>query len=289
MCSAVLNLLLQDGSRPVSSALTFAYRVPVSEIRTLITTVGTKPIMRHHVHSRALILYHTIPPLGRLVFRLTMYTSVIILNSSKGQISQIDYINTDMSIIRSFIAIELPNPIQENIRDTIKWLQLSGVKNVRWVQYNNIHLTLKFLGDITTSDIENICIQLKQLITSYGSFKIQLDDLGAFPSIRKPQVIWIGLKAHPCLWNLQKNIEETLSSSGFSQDDRPFFPHLTLGRIKKDATSQDISEITAILNKKYDHDNFSATLDCVTLFRSDLKPNGAFYTPIFQLKLSHEY
>lgn len=192
-----------------------------------------------------------------------------------------------MSVIRAFIAINLSQEILESIEQLSLDLQsrLEGVP-VRWVPTNNIHLTLKFLGNVSTSNLEMLKEILEKVVSTHHDCDISVGGIGAFPKPHNPRVIWVGMEAPQELISLQHNIEIETARLGYSREHRPFSPHLTIGRVSRNASTQDARAIAEILDG-YKVGFLGATrITSVDLYRSDLKPDGAIYTPIFTADLS---
>ncbi len=191
-----------------------------------------------------------------------------------------------MPVIRAFIAIELPPSIQDGLRKVI--LQLSPVTRiVRWVPPENIHLTLKFLGDVDSSKIPLLQTALRKETARCQPFDIQVSGLGAFPNARRPRVIWVSVQAPAVLGTLVQGVETATIPLGFPTEDRPFSPHLTLGRVSQHATPDEVSALGSVLIKTVVGDLGKTVVGSLTLFRSDLRPTGALYTPIYQAKLAN--
>lgn len=192
-----------------------------------------------------------------------------------------------MSVIRAFIALDLSNEIYQRLERVIDDLQsqLNGVP-VRWVPIDNIHLTLKFLGNVSVANLEVLKKLLKVEAVSHEPFEISVGDLGAFPSARRPRVIWTGVQAPPNLNLLQRGIEAETARLGYAPEERPFSPHLTLGRVSRNANSQDIRQISEVLEKQKVGYLGAARIQSVHLFRSDLKPGGAVYTRLFSAEFA---
>jgi 2'-5' RNA ligase len=190
---------------------------------------------------------------------------------------------TDMpDTIRTFIAIELP----ENIIAHIAKVQ-DGVKrygfDASWVRPGNIHLTLKFLGYVHKANIENVTSAMTEAVKSYGPISLLAKGIGVFPGIRRPRVIWIGLKGdtYPLI-QLQKSLDHALEAVGFPKEERPFKGHLTLARIKRSIDSQ---KLVDAMKKFGDAESETFVADKLILFKSDLKPAGAVYTKLFSADL----
>lgn len=155
--------------------------------------------------------------------------------------------------IRAFIAIELPEEVRRDLNAIQKEIQSrvgeSSRKAVRWVPSANIHLTLKFLGEVSTTNLDRLTDVLQAEAARHPSFQIQFGGLGAFPNVRRPRVIWVGSQAPLELNNLQKGIDQGTHILGYPSEDRPFSPHLTLGRISQNARSEDIALVSNILGE----------------------------------------
>ena len=191
-----------------------------------------------------------------------------------------------MTLIRTFIAIKLPESIQAEMEKISQELQnRMRIKVIRWVSVKNIHLTIKFLGDISASNIQLVTSMLSSEVPKFPNFELTVGGIGGFPTIHHPRIIWIGIQAPPELLTLQKGIEAETIRLGYQSEDRDFSPHLTLGRVAQNGSTEEVHQIGGILsNYKVDPlGTFQAKE--VWLFRSDLLPGGAVYTPLFNKQL----
>jgi 2'-5' RNA ligase len=185
-------------------------------------------------------------------------------------------------LIRSFLAIELPRPILRKIEEVETDLK-SAHADVRWVSPEKIHLTLKFFGDIEESRIDSIFDSIKEPVRSTQPFSLKVQGVGAFRSMKSPRVIWMGLvNGSQILTSFQKEIEARLEKIGFQPEDRPFRPHLTLGRVK---SSRGRNDLVGRMEKHKEGEFGDFQVKRVILFRSDLKPSGPIYTPLGDVKL----
>lgn len=185
-----------------------------------------------------------------------------------------------MTAIRAFIAIELNNATQKMLGNVIRQLKPLTGDIVRWVPEQNIHITLKFLGDTSPANLEILKKIISNEASRYAPIALKVTNLGAFPNLRRPRVIWAGIEAPPSLAAIQRSIDTETQRLGYATEERPFSPHLTLGRLSHNATPEDIRKIGDLLVKNSIAINASFTANTVTLFRSDLQPSGAMYTPI---------
>lgn len=191
------------------------------------------------------------------------------------------------SVVRSFIAIALSSEIQARLTQVSTELQaqLKGVP-VRWVPVENIHLTLKFLGDVSTTNLEMLKSSLQGEVAGHNPFEISVGDLGAFPNLRRPRVIWVNVQAPFELSAVQHGIEAQMGRLGYPPEERPFHAHLTLGRVARTASPQDLQNIFIVFSK-YKIGFLGATrVLTVNLYKSDLKPGGAVYTCLYQAALT---
>ncbi len=192
-----------------------------------------------------------------------------------------------MNVIRAFIAISLTPEIYQNLDRILEDLKgrLPGTA-VRWVPARNIHLTLKFLGDVSVANLELLTKLLQSEVGRYTPFEVSVGDIGAFPSIRRPRVVWVGVKAPADLQALQHGIEAETARLGYAHEEREFSPHLTLGRVSRNATSQDVQRISEVIGSVKVGFLGAARVQAVNLYRSDLNPHGSVYTQIFSAPLS---
>jgi 2'-5' RNA ligase len=185
-------------------------------------------------------------------------------------------------LIRSFLAIELPRTILEKIEEVEGDLRSSHA-DVRWVNPGKIHLTLKFFGNIDESKIDPIVKSVEGTTQIVSPFSLKVRGMGAFPHFKNPRVIWMGLvDAKEVLIFLQKKLETEFEKIGFESEERPFHPHLTLGRMKSNRGRDDLVGRM----EKYREEEFGDfQVEKVILFKSDLRPSGPIYTPLREVKL----
>jgi 2'-5' RNA ligase len=185
-------------------------------------------------------------------------------------------------LIRSFLAIETPRTILKKIEEVQEDLKLSRA-DVRWVNPEKIHLTLKFFGNIDELKIDPIVksIEGPMRITSPLSLKVR--GVGAFPHLKDPRVIWVGLvDGNELLASFQKQLEEELEKIGFEREERAFHPHLTLGRMK---SSKGRAELVGRMERYKEEEFGDFKVERTVLFQSELKPTGPIYTPLKEIKL----
>ncbi len=191
-----------------------------------------------------------------------------------------------MSVIRSFIAVDLPDSIGAKLDQASAQLQerMAGLP-VRWVPAVNIHLTLKFLGDVSEKNISMINRILQAETASHRQFEISVGGFGVFPNYTHPRVIWVGVEAPDELISLQRRIDIETARLGYAPDQRAFDPHLTLGRVSRNVTPNQLRQASEILKNHRLGFLGAARIGNVNLFRSDLGREGAVYTKIFTANL----
>ena len=186
-------------------------------------------------------------------------------------------------MIRSFIAIDLPEATRQALAAVQEQLKQSRA-GVRWVRANSIHLTLKFLGNIHPAQVEDIALAVAEEIRDEPPITLGAAGLGAFPSRKKPRVIWIGMEGEvQRLSRIQARVENALEPLGFVREKRSFQPHLTIGRVKDRRRLQALIDAMATLDME-PFNSFDA--DEIILYKSDLRPTGAIYTKLHRMPLA---
>lgn len=191
-----------------------------------------------------------------------------------------------MGHIRAFLASEVPAPLQDAIHSaTIDLRKSLGNDLVRWVPIHNVHLTLIFLGDISSSSLDLI----KQMMTTEAAqiraFEMKVEGLGSYPNARRPRVLWVGLNAPAALSYLQHALEAASARLGYEPEDREFSPHLTIGRVRQNVSAADQQKIRTALEETRVGNLGTTCVDGVHLFKSDLQPSGSLYTKLFSAPL----
>ena len=179
--------------------------------------------------------------------------------------------------IRTFIAIDLPESVRTAIRTIQADIRSSGFK-ARWVRPENVHLTLRFLGDVDTHLIAKINSAIQTSAKEIAPFHLGGRSIGVFPNSRRPRVLWMGLFGQiGALLRLQKKIETQLALLGFAKEKRTFTGHLTIGRIKGKAP---LRQVIRILTQYETYVTEPFAVKEVILFKSQLTPDGSIYTHI---------
>ena len=190
-----------------------------------------------------------------------------------------------MSLLRAFIAVEIPGEIQQKIqRETVAFRK--GIDSlVRWVPSHNMHLTLKFLGDVSPNSLEFLRQMLRMEAENVSPFEIHLAGLGAFPNLKRPRVLYIGIQAPAALDILQRGIESATRRLGYEAEERPFSAHLTLGRVKQNVSAVEQQQIRRAIEGTQVDLLGTARVDSVHLYKSELNPGGSVYTRLYSAPL----
>ena len=184
--------------------------------------------------------------------------------------------------IRTFVAIELPENIQFDIRK-LQHAFTSYRFDIRWVKPLNMHLTIKFLGDVDPADLDTIGKLLSDIAGNFPRFDLIPRGLGVFPSLKRPRVIWIGIAGQTdVLGSIQQSVNGGLNEIGFTTEKRPFRGHLTFGRIK---SRIDQNRLLDAFHAQQKFVSKSFTVEHLVMFKSELTPGGPIYTKLYEMPL----
>ena len=181
--------------------------------------------------------------------------------------------------IRCFIAIELPEEAKRGLARLKKELESDEHKFVKWVNPGQIHLTLKFLGNIPSKRVMEVTGAMGKGTQGISRFHLEISGLGAFPSLRQARVFWVGIGGEiDKLSRLQHNIDSALTALGFAEEERSFVPHLTLARIRQGASPLERRSFGELVGATAFEDKYHVEVGAISLMRSQLTPAGAIYT-----------
>ena len=195
------------------------------------------------------------------------------MSSSRGK--------TKKSKIRTFIAVKLPDHVIKRLSECQQDLKKLGMR-IKWTRPENIHLTLKFLGDIFPDDVGPVCQAIESSVRGFSPITLCAKGAGVFPGRRRPRILWTGISGKTdLLEKLHQAIDVGLSNLGFAKDERRFTGHLTLGRFKKNPDSELLIDVM----KTYaDMVSDEFLVDTVSVCQSDLKPSGPVYTNLSRIR-----
>jgi RNA 2',3'-cyclic 3'-phosphodiesterase len=184
--------------------------------------------------------------------------------------------------IRTFVALELPAEVVKQADAVQAELKRAGLR-LRWVRTQHMHLTLRFLGDIAPERSTAVVAAMQRAAADVHPLTLTVQGLGVFPGIRKPRILWIGLGGQlDAVTALRQGLDDILAESGFVRENKPFKPHLTLARIKEPVDSRFFLQAIETCGR------FAPVcfqVEEMVLFRSDLRPDGAVYTPLARVGL----
>lgn len=183
---------------------------------------------------------------------------------------------TDEKKIRSFLAFDPPEEVLREIASIQDRLRKLIQGDIRWVRPERIHLTLKFFGELSGDDVANIATVVGKAAEGERPFSLAVGGVGVFPDPHRPRVLWLGMNGDvKRLQVFQKGIEQALLQIGFPREERPFRPHLTLGRIR---TSKGLIGLVRALEKGEEYTAGRFIASGLSLIQSELTPMGAIYT-----------
>ncbi len=189
--------------------------------------------------------------------------------------------------MRSFIAIDFSPKIIRNITEIINYFktQTPG-EALKWVSPQNLHLTIKFLGEVPDKEIEQIKEIMAKTLLSEPAFEIGVEGLGMYPSTHKPRVIWLGIKEGAPLTVIHKKLNLQLQKAGITPDKRDFNPHLTIARVRRNAEGKTVQEIGKKLSQFKVDSLGRCFIDHIVLYKSVLTPKGSIYTALLSSPLN---
>lgn len=183
--------------------------------------------------------------------------------------------------VRCFISIELPDDVRRSIDSLIAELRKAGA-DIAWVAPEKIHLTLKFLGSTDDSLIPKLAELISKKLSQNNIFYIKIVGVGCFPSEKRPRVLWIGIENSEALSDVQKQVDASVGEFGFAPEERPFSPHLTIGRIR---SQRGISGILRRFPEFRTADFGAVEAKNIHIMKSELKPAGAEHTSMAEIPI----
>lgn len=190
-------------------------------------------------------------------------------------------------MLRIFVAIDIPEFVCRQLAEHIAYFkQRIPPEVIRWVNQRGIHLTLKFLGDVSPGKIGQIVKLLESVGPIYEPFEVEVRGFGCFPNPRRPRVLWVGvLEPSATLIDMHACLESGFESIGFKREVRPFHPHLTIGRVKRNVERSDINHLSETLAMSEIGSLGRFQVEEIYLIRSELKPTGAVYSKLAAIGL----
>jgi RNA 2',3'-cyclic 3'-phosphodiesterase len=195
-----------------------------------------------------------------------------------------------VEMVRTFVAVELPAEIRDllaGVQGELREAMGVAERAVRWSRVEGVHLTLQFLGDVPVEAVTGILEAVRLGCADARAMDLEVGKVGAFPTVDRPRVLWLGLEGDIAqLQALQASIARRLGALGY-QPDKPFKPHVTLGRVREHVSRDEVAAISQALRQVRSQPvaRGSFTAHDVSLMRSDLKPTGAVYTALGVVEL----
>ena len=186
-----------------------------------------------------------------------------------------------MEPVRCFIAISLPDRVKDGLKQLQVELKAGGATSIKWVDPYSIHLTLKFLGSVDGAKISPITAAMTEAVEGVPPFSLKVEGLGAFPNLRRAQVVWVGVSGEvDRLAHLQQRLEDELVGLGFAPERRGFTPHLTLARVRDRVSAGEREGLGQLIADTKFETAGSFPVEAVSLMRSQLTREGAIYSRI---------
>ncbi|MDD5191149.1 MAG: RNA 2',3'-cyclic phosphodiesterase [Dehalococcoidales bacterium] len=192
-----------------------------------------------------------------------------------------------MPLVRCFIAIELPVEVKNELAGLIHSLKNRSLNFMSWVDPKGIHITLKFLGEVSQELIPDIEQSMEDAAQQSHPFQLGVSGTGAFPNLNRPELIWVGVNGEMDKLNaLQKNIDINMEMLGFPREKKPYTPHLTLARVRIEAPDFDRQRLGKLLAATSFTSALAVKVTGVHLIKSQLTPTGPIYTVMKTSRLS---
>lgn len=192
-----------------------------------------------------------------------------------------------MEKIRTFIAVDLSTEIIDQIGHIIDYFKTQVPQEaLKWVETKNIHLTVKFLGDISTEQLPQIKGIIQAELASFSSFDLRVEELGMYPHHKKPRVIWLGIKGGDPLIAMHQKLDRALVEADVPQEGRAYSPHLTIARVRRQ-TDPDTTKLIGSRLSNFKVDSLGTlTVDQVHFYQSELTRQGPIYTRLSSVSLN---
>jgi len=189
--------------------------------------------------------------------------------------------------VRTFIAVDFPPFMLERIAEITGFFKtLTSEKDLKWVETKNLHLTIKFLGEIDEQKAVQVKRTLPDALKDQHSFEIEISGLGMYPNRNKPRVIWLGITGADPLADIYDVMNSKLAKLEIQPEHRPFSPHLTIARIRKNTDYTTAQQIGKVLSKYQVDPLGTVTIAQVHFYQSVLTPSGPIYTRLHSIDLN---
>lgn len=183
--------------------------------------------------------------------------------------------------LRCFIAIKIQKTVKESIENIKQNLMKSGA-DVKWVSFENLHITLKFLGKTDELLVPSIIDSLYKKLSPYTPFYIKITGIGCFPGLKRPRVLWIGSETPEILRKIQSDVENEMAKFGYTEEKRTYTAHITIGRVRSQKINRDLIKKMDGLREQ---DFGAMEINKICLMKSELKPAGAQYHTLAEIPI----
>lgn len=183
--------------------------------------------------------------------------------------------------LRCFIAVDISDEVRHAVGAAIQRLKQTGA-DVKWVPAGNLHITLKFLGNTEEAEVAPVIHALQERLTPCEAVYIKVTGLGSFPAGRHPRVIWAGIEDGGGLGVIQAQVDAAMTTLGYPAEDRPYSPHLTVGRVK---SGRGMTLLLKQMEELRGESFGEAEIRRVMVMKSELRPEGAAYAPLGEIEL----
>ena len=190
------------------------------------------------------------------------------------------------SNLRLFFALELPDEVTRHLGNVTKKLYLYRLPNIKWVNRQNIHLTLKFLGSTPDNMLDSLNAVTQTVVASVSPFTLEIEGIGTFPRMSRPRILWAGVRGNlEAMFDIKNRLDQALETQGFAKDQRPFSPHLTIGRINYQLSPQELERLHQAIEEVNNLSSVYMPVNAVSLIESRLTRDGAVYSKTAQYEL----
>jgi len=185
--------------------------------------------------------------------------------------------------VRTFVAIVLPDPVKQFLADIQAGLKSAGLP-AAWPAPDNFHLTLKFLGPVPRKELGSIQSAMADLSGAYPDLSLMVKGMGVFPNIKNARIVWSGIQGQTRRLNrLVTDLDTALQTVGIPGQPRPFFPHITLARIKKPVSSR---TVVPLIKRFENNASVDFPVNHLVFYKSRLTSHGAIHSSLFQISVS---
>ncbi len=189
--------------------------------------------------------------------------------------------------MRTFIAVNFPKDLLVRIDEITHFFKKKTPdRALKWVDINNLHLTVKFIGEINENKIGQVKDVLTQSLSAQNAFNIEVSGLGMYPNQHNPRVVWLGISGEEPLIKIHKDLNRQLTAVNISPEKRPFSGHLTIARVRRNTDKETAGMVGDILSQ-FTVDSLGwITIDHINLYKSELTPAGPIYTCLLSVPLN---